>query len=394
MRNINLNKKPSAKKKVDLQKLISFYLLISFLICIFSTALMPIIIAEDNSSKITKPATVVKTPDKSSTDEKTTTTPSLPTPTIEVETSTPDVTSEADTTTSDTTTTTTTPSIDTIPTSNLPSTSTATLPEVSAETLDSSLENKDSAKSDDSVKAISDIKTTSSILTNIVSTSEKSLGDIDKGEITKVMPENEVETSINEVKFKTSSYLKNVKLNISKLKNKPEEIKDIPLCGNRTPKVYKFLDIKLTSNETYVGETGIESMYFTFNIEKSWIMEYNIDRETVEMLRYHDGEWQHLNTSLITENETNLVYEAETPGLSTFAVVGSEIVEVSASYVEEVPEIPWILNLVIIVTSSAILIFILFRSRYIYFDEKSVKKVKKKIDPKSTINSNQEYPNI
>lgn len=394
MRNINLNKKPSAKRKVDLQRLISFYLLISFLICIFSTALMPIIIAEDNSSKITKPVTVVKTPDKSSTDEKTTTTPSLPTPTIEVETSTPDVTSETDTTTSDTTTTTTTPSIDAIPTSNLPSTSTAYLPEASVETLDSSLENKDSTKSDDSVSAISDIKTTSSILTNIVSTSEKSLGDIDKGEITNVVPENEVETSINEVKFKTSSYLKDVKLNISKLKNKPEEIKDIPVWENRTLEVYKYLDIKLTSNEIYVGETGIESMYFTFNIEKSWIIEYNIDQETVEMLRYHDGEWQHLNTTLITENETILVYEAETPGLSTFAVVGSEIVEVSASYVEEVPEIPWILNLGIIVTSSAILIFILFRSRYIYFDEKSVKRVKKKIDTKSTINSNQEYPDI
>jgi len=400
MRNINLNKKPSAKKKVDLQKLISFYLLISFLICIFSTALMPIIIAEDNSSKITKPGTVIKTPDKSSTDEKTTTTPSLPTPTIEVETPTTDLSSETDTTTSDTTTiltsetTTTTTSIDTNPTSNLPSTSTATLPEVPAVTLDSSLDNKDSTKSDDSVKAISNIKTTSSTLTNIVSTSEKSLGDIVKGEITNVVPENEVETSINQVKFKTSSYLKNVKLNISKLKNKPEEIKDIPLWGNRTPKVYKFLDIKLTSNETYVGETGIESMYFTFNIEKSWMIEYNIDQETVEMLRYHDGEWQHLNTTLINENETILVYEAETPGLSTFAVVGSEIVEVSASYVEEVPEIPWILNLAIIVTSSAILIFILFRSRYIYFDEKSVKQANKKIDHKPPINKNQEYPNI
>jgi PGF-pre-PGF domain-containing protein len=408
MRKINLNKILPAGITAGFQKVVCYYLLISLLIAFFSSSSASIEIVGGDESKMTSPTTTEKTTDESSTDiktttdetEKSTTTTSTSEETEKTETTTTTTSTPEDDqiTTTTTTTTTTTPSEkDTISTTSVTTTSSTSPTLVSPEISDMSIDNNDSTKSNDYFDYndnVSLVKTTSTDLSNIVSTSVKVLGDIDEGEVTSVVPENVIETSIYEIKFETSSNLKNVKLSVSKLENKPEEIKNITVLENRSIEVYKYLDIKLTSNETYVGETGIESMFFTFDIEKSWITDYNIDKNTIEMLRYHDGEWQHLNTTLISENETCLIFEAETPGLSTFAVVGSEIVEVSASYVEEVPEIPWILNLAIIVTSSAILIFILFKSRYIYFDEKGGKQVKNKINTKPTIDDNQKYSQI
>ena len=203
----------------------------------------------------------------------------------------------------------------------------------------------------------------------ITSTSETDLGEIAKGKETIITPENVQESGISQVVFTPSSNLKEVKFTVSSYSGKPSEVKNITVDGNITPAVYKYLDIKLISNETYVGETGIDAMTFTFTVEKSWIFENNIDKQTVEMLRYHDEEWQHLNTTLISENDTMIVYEAETPGLSTFAVVGSEIIEVSASYVEETNEISWILNIVIISSSTIILGIVLVKARFVYKDE-------------------------
>ena len=121
-------------------------------------------------------------------------------------------------------------------------------------------------------------------------------------------------------------------------------------------------------------------MKFIFEVKWSWINENNIDKKTMLLVRYHDTEWQNLTTTYLGENDTYVYYEAETPGLSTFAVVGSELIESSASYVEEAPEMPWILNIGIIASSSTMLFVILFKARYIYLDEEDeIKGSKKKL---------------
>ncbi|EMR74366.1 hypothetical protein MBGDN05_00152 [Thermoplasmatales archaeon SCGC AB-539-N05] len=43
-------------------------------------------------------------------------------------------------------------------------------------------------------------------------------------------------------------------------------------------------------------------------------------------MRYHNNEWQELTTTLTNEDTAYVYYEAETTGLSTFAIVGSEVV--------------------------------------------------------------------
>ena len=211
---------------------------------------------------------------------------------------------------------------------------------------------------------------------------ETVLGNVSKGEKTEVISENCMETDIYSVSFTPSMDLTGVKLTISKLEYKPEEIIEIP-TKNNSVHVYQYLDIKLTADDEYIEEDGIESMRFEFKVKWSWINENKIHKETILLMRYHDAEWQNLTTTYLSEDDTYIYYEAETPGLSTFAVVGSELIESSASYVEGAPEVPWILNMGIIASSSTMLFVVLFKARYIYLDEEDgVKGSKKRLSRK------------
>jgi PGF-pre-PGF domain-containing protein len=200
----------------------------------------------------------------------------------------------------------------------------------------------------------------------IISLTEKNFGDISTNQEVELITENSLD--IKTIKFTPSSDLNDVKVSIIKLKDKPEVIKK-PEKKNIT--IYKYLDIKLTTNEEYVEDSEIRSLKFKFNVQHSWIEENNIDKLTVELLRFHDGEWQYLTTSYIDEDKAYLYYEAESLGCSTFAIVGSKVIEKQESNVNKEASIPWSIIIAVIISLSAILIGVLIKARYIYVDENS-----------------------
>ena len=194
----------------------------------------------------------------------------------------------------------------------------------------------------------------------IVSITKNKLGDLSSGEEKEV--KIEYFEDIDSVKLTPATNLEDVKVTIIKLKDKPEEIIDPP---KKNISVYKYLDIKLIANDTYVEENNIKSLEFKFKVEKSWINNNKIDKATIRLIRYHDSEWQNLSTILNSENETYIYYTAVSPGFSTFAVVGSEVVERSESYTSEDMSIPWTIIIAFITSLTIILVVILFKARYI-----------------------------
>ena len=59
-----------------------------------------------------------------------------------------------------------------------------------------------------------------------------------------------------------------------------------------------------------------------FGVARSWIDEHNIDKATITLNRYHNGEWQMLPTFMAGENNHFVNYEAESAGFSYFAITG------------------------------------------------------------------------
>jgi len=197
----------------------------------------------------------------------------------------------------------------------------------------------------------------------IISIAENKIGDLSSGLEKEVKIEyfDEVES----VKLTTVKNLREVKVTIIKLKDKPEEIVDTP---KENTSIYTYLDIKLISEDNYIEEKDIQTLEFKFKVEKKWINSNKIDKSTVKLIRYHDGEWQNLSTTLDTENETCIYYIAESPGCSTFAVVGKKVVEKDESYGSELT-IPWSIIFAFIILLTLILVIIIIKARYIYLKD-------------------------
>ncbi|WP_440954549.1 PGF-pre-PGF domain-containing protein [Methanosarcina sp. Mfa9] len=99
--------------------------------------------------------------------------------------------------------------------------------------------------------------------------------------------------------------------------------------------VYKYTDIEFVS-----GDCDIEGASIFFKVDKAWLEENGLDSEDVKLLRYHDGEWMELETTVEDEDADYFYFSALTPGFSTFAIIaegGSGVVDIEPSVTGEVP---------------------------------------------------------
>lgn len=181
-------------------------------------------------------------------------------------------------------------------------------------------------------------------------------------------------TSIQRINFTLNNTYRNVTLSVEKLGKKPdgidnlthEEISDLIIDKVI---IYKYLNLSLTANNTYLDEVN---MTIRFKVDRIWInnninIENDINSTFIKLMRYHNGKWERLETELVDEDVEYLYYEAVTPGLSTFAVVGGHVTEIEQK-TEEQDTLPitWELLIASIALTLLILFIILFKQRYIY----------------------------
>ncbi|MFA5797615.1 MAG: PGF-pre-PGF domain-containing protein [Candidatus Woesearchaeota archaeon] len=83
-----------------------------------------------------------------------------------------------------------------------------------------------------------------------------------------------------------------------------------------TGTVYKYVRI----DHTNVSDASISGAKLSFKIEKSWFTANTVDKTQMVMYRY-TGTWTMLTTTLVSEDATFAYYEAQSPGLSLFAIV-------------------------------------------------------------------------
>lgn len=91
--------------------------------------------------------------------------------------------------------------------------------------------------------------------------------------------------------------------------------------------VYKYLDITTT-----VPKDKIESVKIKFKVEKSWLTSNNIDPSTISLQRYVNNQWTKLPTTKLSEDDTYIYYEAESPGLSIFSIIGEKATTLACPY--------------------------------------------------------------
>ena len=87
--------------------------------------------------------------------------------------------------------------------------------------------------------------------------------------------------------------------------------------------VYMNLNIWV-GNTGWATEKNIAGATVVFTVDKSWIIENNIDESSIAFYRYSDNNWNKLVIIKIAEDANSLQFEAEIPGFSSFAVTGKK----------------------------------------------------------------------
>lgn len=86
-------------------------------------------------------------------------------------------------------------------------------------------------------------------------------------------------------------------------------------------KIYSYFNAWVGKNG-FANTKNLENAVIGFKVEKSWMEDKRIDRDSIILNRYSDGKWSPLPTYFSGENGQYLYFTAETPGFASFAITG------------------------------------------------------------------------
>lgn len=164
---------------------------------------------------------------------------------------------------------------------------------------------------------------------------DKSWFTIEPGDLVKMQTEEAAKLGVKQVSLSVKNKANNVKITVEKQDGKPADV-SVDVSG----KAYKYMNIQADNLE----DSNVQEANIQFEVNKSWINDNNIDPQKVYLNRYTSGNWEKLETGKVSETDTKIIYESQTPGFSYFAVSGEEVEEtvvpVPTETEEEVQECP------------------------------------------------------
>lgn len=135
-------------------------------------------------------------------------------------------------------------------------------------------------------------------------------------------------TSVDLISILVNELVVNVKVTTEKLSSKPATV-----ATEASGVVLEYLNIENTN----LPDEKITEAKVRFNVPLSWVNKNDIDVSTIALNRFSGGAWSKLPTVQLEATSTTIIFEATTPGFSTFAVTGESL---AAAPVEEKPAAP------------------------------------------------------
>ncbi|MBW6470359.1 MAG: PGF-pre-PGF domain-containing protein, partial [Methanosarcinaceae archaeon] len=130
-------------------------------------------------------------------------------------------------------------------------------------------------------------------------------------------------TYVTGIEITVKNAVSNVRITVENLLTRPSSIPDVLdqiFSAGSNLKTFKYLSISVN-----IDDSNIDNAKITFKVDKSWLTENKVDKSSVKLARYHDG-WDSLSTDISSEDGNYVYYVATTPGFSTFAIIGEEII--------------------------------------------------------------------
>ena len=129
------------------------------------------------------------------------------------------------------------------------------------------------------------------------------------------------EVGVSQLSISVRNRVRNARVEVRRLMSRPAEVEQA--IRNNTGQVYSYIEIeKENMNDTDVSEATVD-----FEVNRSWIREQSINASTIRLMRYVNGTWTSLSTTLVNEDAEKLYFQADTPGFSIFAIAGEYIID-------------------------------------------------------------------
>jgi PGF-pre-PGF domain-containing protein len=140
------------------------------------------------------------------------------------------------------------------------------------------------------------------------------------------------DTGIRQLNITVVNNVANIKIMITKLPGLPSTV-SYEIEG----KVYRYINIEKIN----ITNADINKTFIKFAVNKTWLTDNNVDASNIALYKWSDNRWNELTTTKVDEDEREVFYTAESPGLSVF-VIGTkggapEVEEVPITGEEEVP---------------------------------------------------------
>ena len=130
-------------------------------------------------------------------------------------------------------------------------------------------------------------------------------------------------TDVTGIEITVKNAVSNVIVTVEKLLTRPSSIPDVLdqiFSAGSNLKTFGYLSMSVN-----IDDSNIDNAKVTFKVDKSWLTENKVDKSSVKLARHHDG-WDSLPTEISSEDGDYVYYVATTPGFSTFAIIGEEII--------------------------------------------------------------------
>jgi PGF-pre-PGF domain-containing protein len=181
-----------------------------------------------------------------------------------------------------------------------------------------------------------------------------------------IMPSDAEQHIVYKVELKPKEVVNFVRFEESVLFGKPSQIQT-PIEGDEGKGVVVYLDLKLFIDEEYIQESDIESLTFYYKIKKETLDKLRIEKASLVLIRYNDNEWKTpIENIYLYEDDEYIYYSADHEGCSTFAIVGSRVVEKGEAFKTNEPDVPWLFIFLFGLIGTVILIVVLFKARFVY----------------------------
>jgi len=119
------------------------------------------------------------------------------------------------------------------------------------------------------------------------------------------------DVAFRQINISVANSVNNIKIVITKLLGLPASI-----THEISGKIYHYIEI----SKTNFTDSDVSKINIKFAVNKTWLTKNNINASNITLYRWANNKWNELATTFLSQDSSEALYQAESPGMSYFLI--------------------------------------------------------------------------